>query len=51
MGFWRDMQRDSYKLSRFSGDVNAAERGTLVKRLVRRQVTRKLGRGYGKLWR
>ena len=33
MGFWRDMQRDSYKVSRLSGDINAAEKGTLLKRL------------------
>lgn len=48
--FWRQLQRDSYKVSRLSGDVEAAEKGTLAKRLIRRNVTRKLGRGYGKLW-
>lgn len=49
--FFKSLQRDSYKVSRLSGDVSAAERGTLVKRLVRRRVTRTLGRSYGKLWR
>lgn len=45
------MQRDSYRLSRLSGDINAAEKGTLAKRLVRRKVTRVLGRPYGRLWK
>ena len=49
--FWRNLQRDSYKLSRVSGDVSAAQRGVLGKRLVRRKVTRKLGRRYNRLWR
>lgn len=49
--FWKDLQRTSYRLSRFSGDVSAAQRGTLGKRLVRRRVTRTVLRPYGKLWR
>lgn len=51
MGFFKDLQRDSYKLSRLSGDINAAQKNRLAKRLVRRQVTRRLGRSYNKIWR
>lgn len=51
MGFFQDLQRSSYKVSRFSGDVSAAQRGRLAKRVVRRKVTRNLGRSYGKLWK
>lgn len=51
MSFLRSVQRASYLLSRSTGDVRAAKRGTLGKRLVRRQVTRKLGRSYNKLWK
>lgn len=45
------IQSMAYKISRGAGDLNAAEHGTLGKRIVRRQVTRRLGRSYGKLWR
>lgn len=51
MGFLRDLQRTSYLVSRTAGDARAAKRGRLGKRLVRRQVTRHLGRSYNKLWK
>lgn len=40
-----ELRRDSYLLSRTLGDVQAAKRGTLAKRLVRRSLTRALFRG------
>ncbi len=45
--FLSSVQRDSYQLSRATGDVRAAQRGQLVKRLVRRRVTRGLFRALG----
>lgn len=44
-------QRFFYLLSRSLGDVNAAKRGTLPKRLVRRSVTHSLLRPYNRAWR
>lgn len=40
--FLSQVQRDSYLISRTTGDVRAAERGPapLAKRLVRRRLTR-----------
>jgi hypothetical protein len=38
----RDLQRDAYLVSRTLGDINAAQRGRLGKRLVRRVVHRKI---------
>lgn len=35
------LQRSSYLFSRFLGDVNAAQRGRLLPRLVKRQVHRR----------
>jgi len=37
-------RRDLYLSQRAIGDVQAAQRGTLAKRLIRRQVTRSLFR-------
>lgn len=45
------LQKALYLASRFLGDANAAQRGTLGKRLIRRQTTRVLGREYDRLWR
>ncbi len=44
-------QRWLYLASRAVGDVNAAKRGTLPKRLVRRQVTKRVLKPYNRLWR
>jgi len=38
------IRRSSYLLSRTLGDVQAVQRGTIVKRVVRRSVTRSLFR-------
>lgn len=38
----RRLQRDLYLASRTVGDLDAAQRGRLGKRLVRRQVTRRV---------
>lgn len=51
MGFLRDLQRASYLVSRTAGDASAVKRGTFAKRIVRRSVTRNLGRSYNRLWR
>lgn len=40
------VRRDSYFLSRTLGDLDAAKRGRLAKRLVRRSLTRSLFRGW-----
>lgn len=40
------IRRDSYLLSRGLGDVQAARRGRLAKRLARRSLTRALFRGW-----
>jgi len=40
------VRRDSYFLSRTLGDYQAAKRGRLAKRLVRRSLTRTLFRGF-----
>lgn len=40
------LRRDSYLLSRGLGDYQAAKRGRLAKRLVRRSLTRALFRGF-----
>lgn len=37
---WRQTQRNLYLIQRTMGDLSALNRGTLVKRLVRRKVTR-----------
>lgn len=50
----RRLQRDSYLVSRTAGDLNAAQRGpgVLLKRVVRRQVTRRVaGPVWGRLWK
>ena len=39
-----ELRRSLYLSQRAIGDVQAAQRGTLAKRLVRRQVTRSLFR-------
>lgn len=39
------LRRDSYFLSRTLGDYQAAKRGRLAKRLIRRSLTRTLFRG------
>lgn len=43
----RRIQRDAYLISRAAGDLNAAQRGpdVLVRRLVRRRLTRTIMRG------
>ena len=51
MSFLRDLQRALYLAQRSTGDVRAAQRGRLAKRVVRRQVTRRLMRPYNRLWR
>ncbi len=45
------LQRSLYLASRLAGDYNAAKRGTLLKRVVRRNVTRTLLRPYNRMWR
>ena len=40
-----------YLLSRLLGDVNAAKRGTVSKRIARRAVGRVIGQGLGRLFR
>lgn len=45
------LRRSLYLLQRTMADVNAAKRGRLGERLIRRQVTRQLGRQYDKVWR
>jgi len=45
--FLSSLQRDSYRVSRATGDVRAAQRGRLVQRLVRRRITRGLFRSLG----
>ncbi|MGH3627890.1 MAG: hypothetical protein ACRDRL_10685 [Sciscionella sp.] len=42
--FLKQLQRDSHLVSRTAGDLSAAQRGTLAKRLVRRRLTRSLFR-------
>lgn len=42
---WRRTQRDLYLTQRTMGDVSAARRDKLVKRLVRRSLTRSIFRG------
>jgi hypothetical protein len=44
MGTWNSVRRGLYFTQRFMGDVSAARRGTLGKRLVRRSLTRTLFR-------
>lgn len=44
-------QRFFYLVSRTLGDGRAVQRGTYGKRLLRREVTRTLGRPYNQLWR
>jgi len=44
-GTVESLRRDSYLFSRTLGDYQAAKRGTLGKRLVRRSITRALFRG------
>jgi len=48
---WNQVRRDLYLTQRTMGDVSAAKRGTLGKRLARRDLTRALFRvlrGFGK---
>lgn len=42
----RQIQRDSYLLSRTAGDVRAVKRGRLAKRLLRRSLTRAVFRAF-----
>lgn len=42
MGFLRDLQRSLYLAQRATGDARAAQRGTLGKRVVRRQATKSI---------
>jgi hypothetical protein len=44
------LQKALYLLSRTAGDVNVAQRGTLGKRLIRRQVSRRRGRVEDRIW-
>ncbi len=46
------VQRDAYLMSRTAGDVNAAKRGTLGRRLIKRRYHRSVIRVLrrGKLW-
>lgn len=43
-GFW-------YTLAKLLGDVNAVQKGTVGKRVMRRQAGKLTGRGLGKLFR
>lgn len=47
------VRRDLYLAQRGLGDYQAAMRGpgVLGKRILRRHVTRRVGRTYGRLWR
>lgn len=45
------LQKFFFLLSRTIGDGKAAQRGTLGKRVVRRQVTRRIARQYDRVWR
>lgn len=51
----RRAQRDAYRISRLTGDLNALTTGgvpRLAKRIVRRQVTRRtVGRAWGWVWK
>lgn len=40
MGWLKKTQRTAYRVSRTAGDVSAAKRGKLGKRIVRRKATR-----------
>jgi len=40
-----------YKLARIMGDVNAAQKGKIGRRVARRAVGRLTGRGLGRLFR
>jgi len=44
---WSQVRRDSYLLSRTMGDVSAAKRGRVVRRVARRRVTRSVFRALG----
>jgi hypothetical protein len=44
MRSWRRAQRDLYLAQRTMGDIDAAQRGKLGKRLLRRSLTRSLFR-------
>lgn len=41
MSVLRRLQRDAYLISRTAGDLNAAQRGRLGKRLVKRAIHRR----------
>jgi hypothetical protein len=43
--------RSAHTLARLLGDVNAVKKGTVGKRVVRRQAGKVTGRGLGKLFR
>ncbi len=45
------LRRALYALARLLGDVNAVERGTVGKRLLRRGAGKITGRGLGRLFR
>jgi len=44
---WNEIRRDLYLTQRTMGDVSAARRGRLGKRLVRRSLTRSIFRALG----
>jgi hypothetical protein len=39
---WNQLQRDLYFTQRTMGDISAASRGTLGRRLIRRKATRSI---------
>lgn len=41
MSFWRTLSHVAYKVSKAAGDVNAAQRGRLPQRVVKRVIHRK----------
>lgn len=45
MRLLKQLQRNAYLVSRTAGDLDAAKRGVLVKRVVRRRLTRAIFRG------
>lgn len=52
MGVLRDVQRSSYLVSRTAGDLNAAQRGRLGKRIARRALMRGvIGPGLSRIFR
>ena len=43
---WGSTRRDMYRAQRLMGDLSAARRGTLPKRLLRRSLTRSMFRAF-----